>query len=205
MKQLDSLPEAYSRYRDAGGVLEFKVFEVEDAGEATVAEAIMDAIRAPRNAAHTLLELGSTIIDREDLFGGWYDSSTKLLIMRGELTFADGRVLTDPPLIATDGNIVMSRSPVRNPDLGSDLAFAFALPIDGLRLWRSEIQPLFDDIIGHVLPEGADTEIRDWHSPELPRHFSYFAAGPRSWGLFLFSIYLPAFNRLTIVSGAPWD
>lgn len=111
----------------------------------------------------------------------------------------------NPPFLETDGEVVRCCEPVRDSNAGGDLAFAFTSPPDGLRLRRSQLQPLFDEIMDFVLPGSLDVEIRDWHSPELPHLFGYFAEGPKSWGVFLFSLYVSKLSRLTIVAGAPWD
>lgn len=69
MKKIDNLPEAYARYREAGGVLEFTAFEVDEASEATVAKAIEDAIRGVNGTTDSLLSLRSNLIDRQSLLG----------------------------------------------------------------------------------------------------------------------------------------
>jgi hypothetical protein len=205
MKRIEDMPSAFAQYWEAGGVLEFTAFRVDDASEAVAAEAIVAALRGQIGAVDALRSLGSRVIDRQSLLGKWHDPATGLLIKRGRSRFADGREVEDPAFLDTDGDIVSHSQPVRDPEAGGDLAFAFALPPAGLRLWRSQIQPLFDDMMDFTLPRSKVAEIRDWHSPELPGVDGYFAGGARSWGLFLFSIYVPELKRLTIVAGAPGD
>jgi steroid 5-alpha reductase family enzyme len=67
------------------------------------------------------------------------------------------------------------------------------------------VQAVFDEIRDFILPPAHQYEICDWSSPRLPEVSDYFTDGMEWWGVFLFSIYVPALKRLTIVAGSTTD
>jgi steroid 5-alpha reductase family enzyme len=67
------------------------------------------------------------------------------------------------------------------------------------------VQTLFEEIRDFILPPALECEICDWSSPRLPEVSDYFADGMEWWGIFLFSVYIPALNRLTVVAGSTTD
>lgn len=67
------------------------------------------------------------------------------------------------------------------------------------------MQTVFDGIMDFMLPPAHESAICDWCGPELPEVSDYFAAGMEWWGVFLFSIHVPAIRRLTIIAGSASD
>jgi hypothetical protein len=68
-----------------------------------------------------------------------------------------------------------------------------------------EVQQLFTAITSFILPPGLDYQILDWSGPRLPEVSALFAAGMEWWGVFLFTVSVPALRRLTIVAGSTSD
>lgn len=63
----------------------------------------------------------------------------------------------------------------------------------------------FDQICEFLMPPGSEIDILDWSSDRLPDVCAYFTDGMEWWGVFLFSLYLPALKRLTIIAGSSTD
>ena len=56
-----------------------------------------------------------------------------------------------------------------------------------------------------VLPPDLAQVILDWSHPRLPDASPYFAAGMEWWGVFLFTVHVPALGRLTGIAGSATD
>jgi hypothetical protein len=67
------------------------------------------------------------------------------------------------------------------------------------------VQAVFEEIRDFILPPLKSSEILDWTSRELPEVSDYFVDGMEWWGAFLFSIHIPALQRLTIIAGSSTD
>lgn len=207
MQAIRKLPKAFERYRKKGGVLDFSVYEDADGTDAEILPAIEQSLRHARTFdAEKLRLLGARRIKEKAFFGDWYDRGSGLLLMRGSYSTADGRTLESPKLKTLDGiKILGGASNVPSPGSGGEFAYAFSRPPYSLRGKPSETQAIFEEIRDFILPPLAWSDIRDWSSPLLPEVSDYFAAGMKWWGVFLFSIHIPAFRRLTIIAGSAAD
>ncbi len=114
--------------------------------------------------------------------------------------------MIDPPLRKLDK--VRFESGVADlPDIGGggQFAYAFSHPPYGLSGHPSEIQTVFEQIRDYILPPEEMSIIYDWSNPQLPKVSKFFEAGSEWWGMFLFSIYVPAMRKLTIIAGSTSD
>jgi hypothetical protein len=68
-----------------------------------------------------------------------------------------------------------------------------------------EVQELFTAVRKFVLPPNLEHHILDWTSPRLPEVSKFFAAGMEWWGVFLFTVHVPAIRRLTVIAGSTSD
>ena len=96
-------------------------------------------------------------------------------------------------------------APGIDPGSGGQFAYAFSNPPYGLRARGSEVQALFEEIRDFILPPDERSEILDWTSPRLPEVSAYFSMGIDWWGVFLFTIHVPATGRLTAIAGSTTD
>ena len=64
---------------------------------------------------------------------------------------------------------------------------------------------IFHAVRRFILPPDLEHDILDWAHPELPEVADYFAQGMEWWGVFLFTIHVPALNRLTAIAGSTTD
>jgi hypothetical protein len=198
------LPTALTRYFDIGGVLLFTVFADVDGDEESCICAIASVV--PGVNTSDLRALGSRRVDDQAFFGDWRDTSTGDLLLRGTYTTEDGRTLTNPRLRDLD-DVVIDYGGGEIPDTGAggQFAYAFSWTPYGLQERPSKIQDLFDAVTDFILPPTLDHEIRDWSSPRLPEVSRYFEAGAEWWGVFLFTIYVPATRQLTVIAGSTTD
>lgn len=203
-------PDDYAiirRYNDMGGVLSFSIFDGAEDAEADSRTAIHQVLAAmgPVNE-DGFRALQPRHIGEALFFGDCYDPGDGGLIKRGTWKTIDGRELTNPKLTALDGvTLVGGGSALPDPGSGGDFAYAFLNPPYGMSGSPSDLQEVFDGIGGVVLPAGYDSVILDWTTPKLKGVSSYFEAGMEWWGVFLFSIYIPAKQQLTIVTGSATD
>lgn len=203
MRRIEKLPPAFKRYRKMGGVLDFAMFEEADGGEEEILSAIASAYGFDTEKLRTL---GCRRINDRAFFGDWYDRAGGLLIRRGSWTAADGRELHNPSLVATEGlQLTSGAAPCPDAGTGGQFAYAFSSPPYPLRPRPREIQALFEEIRDLILPPLHWHEILDWASPRLPEVSDYFRIGMQWWGVFLFSIHVPALRRLTIIAGSTSD
>lgn len=207
MKRLAKLPPAFKRFGRIGGVLDFTIFEGAEGGDEQILEAMGLALpHGKRFEPERLRALGYRRIDERAFFGGWHDRRSGRLLRRGDYDTDDGRKLKDPELVTLDRVKIMSgAAPVPDAGAGGQFAYAFSHPPYPLRARPSEVQALFDEIREFILPRLQWSEILDWTSPRLPEVSDYFDAGMEWWGVFLFSIHVPAIQRLTIIAGSTTD
>ncbi|HEX6565378.1 MAG TPA: hypothetical protein VF020_13895 [Chthoniobacterales bacterium] len=89
---------------------------------------------------------------------------------------------------------------------GGQFAYAFSDPPYGLWATPGEVQAIFREILGLILPRDRQVDIRDWGSPGLldvcP---AYFQPGTEWWGVFLFSLHDTQAGNLTVIAGASTD
>lgn len=208
MKRIAPLPPAFREFEQTGGVLEFAVFEDAQGTEDELISAIASTLNpiAPVNT-EALRSIGSRHITRQQFFGDWYDLDSASLIRVGDWKIEGERKLRTNPRFADIGQkkIISGGGSIPEAGTGGQFAFAFTEPPYGLRASYGEIQILFDQIREFLMPPGSQIDILDWSSDRLPDVCTYFADGMEWWGVFLFSLYVPALKRLTIIAGSTTD
>jgi hypothetical protein len=201
--RVDPLPSAFARYYEMRGVVEFAVFDDADNDPNTVFEAICTS--APIDDREALRAIGFRKIDDATFFGQWYDPASGALLLFGQYTFEGGQTFTNPRLRDLEGLRMMSGgSGLPEPGGGGEFAYAFSHPPYGMSGCR-DVQLAFEKIMHFIMPAGVDHEILDWADPALPKAGAYFQAGMEWWGVFLFSIYVPSYRRLTIAWASTTD
>ncbi len=198
------LPSAFERLNEIGGALRFAVFSGADGDGDSALAAIATVL--PDIDTAKLRSLGFRRIDDRTFYGDWYDAESDALLQMGTYTTEDGRTLVDPKLRDIDG-VAITHGARAIPDSGAGGQFAYALSWTpyGLRARPREVQDLFCGIRDFILPAQLEHEILDWSSPRLPEASEYFAAGMEWWGVFLFTAYVPALRRLTVIVGSTTD
>lgn len=207
MNRLDRPPSAFQRYRQVGGVVEFGVFEQANGTQDEALDAIGQLLE-PDGAfdRDRLCALGGRSLDKHALLGDWYDPLSKSLILRGEWRTDAGVTLHDPPLESLDAvRIVSGGAPVPIAGGGGQFAYAFSNPPYRLDARPSEVQQLFDAACDFIMPAGTHHDIRDWSDPRLVDVSPVFRAGMEWWGVFLFTIHVPALRRLTVALASTTD
>lgn len=207
MKRVEKLPPAFKRYEKMLGALDFAVFDDATGTEEEILSAISQALPdAGSLDARKLRSLGFRRIRERRFFGDWYDLESGLLLKIGSYKTADGSELENPTLKKLDRAKIISGA-WQCPEVGAggEFAYAFSHPPYGLKGQPSEVQATFEEIRDFILPPIHQAQIWDWSSPLLPEVSAYFAAGMEWWGVFLFSIHVPAIQRLTIVAGSTTD
>ena len=207
MQPLRKLPPAFKRFGKMGGVLSFAVYEnVPLAGDEEILAAMSQVFGKEHFNLEKLRSLGRRGINEDAFFGDWYDRDSGSLLKLGRYRTADGTELTNPRLRRLDRIKIQSgAAPVPEAGSGGQFAYAFSHPPYGLEGRPSEVQAVFDEIKEFILPPFQQREILDWSSPRLPEVSNYFAHGMEWWGVFLFSIHIPAIERLTIIAGSTTD
>lgn len=207
MKRLEQLPSAFKRYDKMFGVLDFAVFEDASGAEEEILSAIPQTLQHARTFdGEKLRTLGCRRIKERRFFGDWYDFESGMLLRIGSYKTADGSELHHPKLKKLDRvKIISGISPCPHAGAGGQFAYAFSHPPFGIKGRPSEVQAIFEEIRDFILPPLHQGEIRDWSSPQLPEVSDYFAAGMEWWGVFLFSIHIPAIQQLTIIAGSTSD
>ncbi|RVT97129.1 hypothetical protein EOD42_09905 [Rhodovarius crocodyli] len=194
-------PTAFRRYAAMGGVLDFSVREDAQGSRAEILAALAQLLGEVDVAA-----LRPRPIERDSFLGDWHDAAQGLLLKRGEYVTADGVTLVNPPFTLLEGvRIRTGMGQVPEMGAGGQFAYAFAEPPYPLTAPPGEVQAAFAGIRDFILPPGQAAEILDWSSPELARVAPYFEQGAEWWGMFLFSIHVPALKRLTIIAGSATD
>ncbi|MDX2208858.1 MAG: hypothetical protein SFV20_00710 [Sphingopyxis sp.] len=204
---MEKLPPAFKRYRKMLGALDFAVFEDAGSTEEDVLSAMSQALFDARHFdAERLRTLGCRRLRERSFFGEWYDLESGMLLKIGDYTTADGTQLHNPKLKELDRVKIMSGgAPVPEAGAGGEFAYAFSNSPYGLNGRPSEIQSVFEEVRDFILPPTHKGDICDWTSPKLPEVSDYFEAGMEWWGVFLFSIYIPAQQKLTIIAGSTSD
>ena len=207
MKRFEKLPSAFKRYEKMLGVLDFAVFDDATGTEEEILSAIPQTLRHSHEFdADRLRVLGCRRIKERAFFGDSYDLDSGHLLKVGSWRTADGSQLENPKLKKLDRvKIKSGAAPCPDAGAGGEFAYAFSCPPYGLKGRPSEVQAVFEEIRDFLLPPGHRSEICDWSGPELPQVSDYFAAGMEWWGVFLFSIYIPEIERLSIVAGSTTD
>ncbi len=180
-----ALPAAFKGYRKIGGVLRFAVFEEAEGDEDSALEAIAAVV--PGIDIDVLRSLGHKRISEATFFGDWYDP-------------ADG-ALREP----SQAGIKSGVGSIPDAGAGGQFAYAFSQTPYGLSAKPSVVQDRFDKIREVILPPDMEHDILDWSHPRLPEASPYFAAGAEYWGVFLFTIHVPALRRLTAIAGSTTD
>lgn len=207
MRRVAKLPPVFKRYKKMWGVLDFAVFEEATGSEEEIVSAIREALPLKSSFdAQALRALGSRPIRERAFFGDWYEHETGNLIKVGGFRTASGEELENPVLKKLDRvAITSSASPAPDTRGGGQFAYAFSTAPYGLHGRPSEVQAVFEEIRDFILPPGDPCHIRDWSSADLGRVSDYFDAGLEWWGVFLFSIHVPALQRLTVIAGSTTD
>jgi len=204
MQAVENLPAAFERFQKIGGVLRFATFDDAEGDENSALAAISTIL--PDVDQTKLKLLGFRRIDLRVFYGDWYDADDDALLRRGVWTTEDGRELVNPKLRDLEQvTIVSGASTVPEPGTGGQFAYAFSVTPYGLQGRPSEIQELFCVIRDFILPQGLACEISDWSNPQLSEISEYFRAGMEFWGVFLFTLYVPALRRLTVIAGSSTD
>jgi hypothetical protein len=200
---LSDLPKAFVRYQQIGGVLDFAIFHDAEGGDAEAVAAMAQCV--PGWRAHKAAALAPRPIAWSAFLGDWCDAATGALMKLGSYTTSDGRMLLDPALTDLQGlRIVNGGGQI--PEIGTGgFAYAFSSPPYGLQAEPDKVQGLFAAICEHIRPAGLEHRIIDWSSPRLAEVSDYFKAGLEWWGVFLFSIHVPARRQLTVIFGSTTD
>lgn len=207
MQRVHRLPSSFRRFRKVGGVLDFGLFDESDGADADVIEAVDQTLRYGCGFdGERLIELGGRPVFKRALLGDWYDPDNKTLLRRGEWTTVDGHKLIDPSLPSLGNAEPLSGAEVLpEPGEGGQLAYAFSRPPYPLNARPSEVQELFDSIIGFLLPRDLHHEILDWSNPMLVEVSDYFDTGSDGWGVHLYTIHTPELRRLSVIAGSATD
>ncbi len=204
MKQSDPQPSTFRRFGEMGGVLEFTLFEEAEDDEAAALAAIGAVLGA--SGLEDLRQLGCRVIDDETFFGDCFDPASRALLHRGTVTLKSKKTLVKPKLIDLDGQAILSASnSLDEPGSGGQFAYAFSSPPYGMRGPKHELQSVFDKIVEIIMPAYQPHIIRDWSSPHLAEIYDIFSMGMEWWGVFLFTIQVPALRRLTVIVGSSTD
>jgi len=96
MRVVKNLPAAFERFKQIGGALHFVVYEDAHGGDAEAIAAMAKAV--PGWRVETPEILNNRQIDRPAFFGEWYDAATRSLLMIGQYTTGEGKVIVNPKL-----------------------------------------------------------------------------------------------------------
>lgn len=204
MQVVQNLSPAFERYTQIGGALNFSVFEQARGGDAEARTAMARSVPGWREESSKALNPRE--IEKRAFFGEWCDTATMSLVRIGRWTTAEGKVVVNPKLRDLKGvQLVSGGCPIPEAGAGGELAYAFYWTPYGLCAEPQEVQQLFEAITGFILPDALDHTIQDWSSPQLPQVSPYFEPGMEWWGVFLFTIHVPALQRLTVIFGSTTD
>ncbi|MFT4074251.1 MAG: hypothetical protein QM647_01885 [Asticcacaulis sp.] len=203
----DEAVQALKPYYEMGGILQFVVYDGAQDAEKDSLAAIHDRLASIGSLNESAFKrLNNRHISAAQFFGDWYDPTDGGLIKLGSVMTADGQTLTNPKVRSLEKlQVVSSGGPGVEVGSGGQFAYAYLNPPYGLHGSPAEIQKTFDSIRKLILPETHAVTILDWTSPSLDKVSSYFKAGKEWWGIFLFSIYVPDLQRLTIIAGSATD
>jgi len=199
--------QVFKPYYEMGGVLQFVVYDGAQDAEIDALAAIHDGLVNTGSLNESAFEkLTGRKISEAQFWGDWYDPADGSLIKLGNVTTTDGRSFTNTKLLSLEKlQVVSGGSPGVDVGAGGQFAYAYLNPPYGLTGSPAKIQKTFDDIREAILPEGHAATILDWTSSSIDKVSNYFKAGKEWWGVFLFSIYIPDLQKLTIIAGSATD
>ena len=151
------------------------------------------------------------ILTRERFLGDWVDArSGQNLVFNGDYRLSDGRTLHRPSYEALqrthEQGAAFAGSGFCSPTGDGQFGYAFAQPPYGLRADFAAIQKAFDAVCAVVLPSWTDCSFLDWDVSGHPGIFpDLFDAGMEWWGVFQFTVHVPAERRLTVIVGSASD
>lgn len=207
MQVMEDLPEAFRTYEKMGGCLDFTFYyQVENNMESHIS-GISKALLSRSDFDPAAFEsIEHRYINENQLLGDWYDRRSGNLLSVGDFFMENGETLRNPQIVNLDRAKVKSSSQ-SIPEVGSggQLAYAFSQPPYRLQASSSQIQAVFDDIKDFILPALEPCEIVDWSTPKLTEVSDYFGAGSEWWGVFLFTIYAPVSQKLSVILGSTTD
>ncbi|WP_090646455.1 hypothetical protein [Asticcacaulis taihuensis] len=203
----DEAMEVFKPYYQMGGVLQFIVYDGAQDGESDSMAAIHDGLANTGSLNESAFaKLKGRQISLGQFFGDWYDPADGGLIKLGSVTTVGGQNLSNPKLVSLENlQVASSGGPGVEVGAGGQFAYAYLNPPYGLAGTPVEIQSRFDDIREAILPKAHAATIFDWTNPSLDKVSDYFTAGKEWWGIFLFSIYIPDLQKLTIIAGSATD
>lgn len=188
---------SYKRFLQADGEVGIAIGED---GRDTIglhAEVLAHAIQSYcKQTVHSerLKDIDPLEIDAETFHGTWFDGNNGLLVHKGTVTTKDDRNVFDPYFVdVADYKSLSSGLPELWQPGG--FAYAFCNPPYGLRITRSETQELYTSITSELL-SGQDVRIYNWHQRELIDAVPELAIGTEWWGVFAFTIFIPASSRI---------
>lgn len=207
MKRIQTLPAAFKRFEAMAGALDFAVFENASGRKDEILSVVPQVLGSAFPVdLEKLRSLEGRRLTERAFFGDWYDCESGMLLRLGEYTTDTGSALRNPKLKTLDDlKIVSGSSPLPEAGAGGQFAYAFSWTPYRLQGKPGEVQAVFEEIRDFILPPFQDSEILDWSSPRLPEVSDYFEAGMEWWGVFLFSLYIPSLQRLTLIAGSTTD
>lgn len=199
MHRVAILPTSMARFHEIGGVVEFASFEDASGDPDEALNAICEVV--PHIDKERLRAIGFRQVDDKQFYGDRYELETHSLLtdefLSGAPTRRRFREIGDAR--ANSGGSIPEAG------AGGQFAFAFVAPPYTLTGTANEIQNLFDKIMHFILPTGVGHEILDWTSADLPKASPYFEDGMEWWGVFLFTLYVPEYRRLTVAWASTTD
>lgn len=211
MQRIERKPRSVRRYREIGGVLDFAFFEdVGDAvqvARAAIGQALERAVAGRgRLDPAPLRSVSPRALSRDAFLGDWFDGRSGLLVHHGDFTIDIGERLANPTCRQLEGVRLRSGgAPIPALWAGGQFAYAFSQPPYGLQASPGEIQALFEKVCDLILPPSLHSETLDWGSPALMDVSDYFLAGDEWWGVFLFTVRIPATRGMTVILGSTTD
>lgn len=203
MRRPGRVSRSVERFRAVGGVVEHCFFEGPCAAREDHLRAVADCLAVAPTA---LAPLPGRRIDRRAFLGAWYDEERRGLVKVGRWKTAGGRALSDPLLRDLgEDRVVSGGGPLPHPGASFGYAYAFSAPPYPLRAAPAEIDALFHRVLPSFMPSHAAAEIYDWTAPALNAVSPYFAPGAEWWGMFLYSVALPAEERLCVIMASSTD
>lgn len=153
-----------------------------------------------------LRTLGFRVLSRDEFMGTHWSPTARKLVKQGVWTDAHGVAHRDPILETLDGvKFTCGGGELGSPHESGDYARAFAFPPYGLTGTPSSIQAIFDEVTETFMPSDRKTIIRDWCHRDLPKVSAYFEDGNEFWGMFLFTVHVPAERRMCVIMASETD
>lgn len=208
-------PHAVAEFKAAGGEIDYSFFHASSYDKALLKEALqhhfaeledLGPVWRPWLDIDFLDQLPLRTVDQSTFFGDWYDLEHGDLKLLGSGTITSRGHLIDPTYRELDRASVKTWG-APSPDVGSggQYAYAFCRPPYALLTEFAVTQRLFDEINLEILPRNYVHRIIDLSSPKLPMLSNYFESGMEWWGVFLFIVYIPMLERLTVISASATD